>query len=147
MFILYSQLFCFRLTFKQNIFVCHMPSGKLQACFFEEKAKNKFSKCKPKFKVQFLYFFLGNDQPDFVLKYKGQDVSLKTLLQKLLKNNVILPVNTQIFLEKVANQKNSSQQSCQGRCFIEERSDAVMSCYCDKDCKKWGDCCWDFKAR
>lgn len=60
---------------------------------------------------------------------------------------MILPVNTQSFLEKVADQKNSSQQSCQGRCFIDERSDAVMSCYCDKDCKKWGDCCWDFKIR
>lgn len=139
---LYSQLFCFRLIFKQNIFVCHMLSVRLHACFFEEKNEQKVRE------VQTLIYgsislFLGHDQPDFVLKYKGQDVSLRTLL----KSNVILPVNTQIFLEKVADQKNSSQQSCQGRCFLDERSDAVMSCYCDKDCKKWGDCCWDFKIR
>ncbi|XP_068690966.1 uncharacterized protein [Montipora foliosa] len=87
-------------------------------------------------------------EQDFVVNYKGKVVSFKALLQELLKNNVKLPVNTQDFLNAVIGQKNSSDQSCQGRCSKEERSgNATKSCYCDKDCKAWGDCCLDFPTR
>ena len=87
-------------------------------------------------------------EQDFVVNYKGKVVSFKALLQEILKNNVKLPVNTQDFLNAVIGQKNSSDQSCQGRCSKEERSgNATKSCYCDKDCKAWGDCCLDFPTR
>ncbi|XP_022800965.1 uncharacterized protein LOC111338715, partial [Stylophora pistillata] len=43
-------------------------------------------------------------------------------------------------------QKNSSAQSCGGRCYIGERQQS-KSCYCDRVCETFGNCCIDFYSR
>jgi len=79
------------------------------------------------------------------VKFKGEVISLIKLLQLLRHHNVTVPINEEAFLDEVFYQKQSSAQSCEGRCFLEERSDPKW-CYCDKDCKTWGDCCLDSRA-
>ena len=83
---------------------------------------------------------------DFAVKYKGEFFSLKKLLQLLRHHNITVPPNERSFLREVLNQKQSQAQSCRGRCFMKERSDAKR-CYCDNECKTWGDCCLDFHLR
>ncbi|KAL9970846.1 hypothetical protein ACROYT_G023297 [Oculina patagonica] len=52
----------------------------------------------------------------------------------------------EVLLRAVLWQKDYSQQSCEGRCFLEERREE-KPCYCDKACKTFSDCCLDFYSR
>ena len=95
-----------------------------------------------------LYFYpdLDSADRDFIVKFKGEVISLIELLQLLRHRNVTVPKNKQAFLKALILQKQSSAQSCEGICFLEERSDPTW-CYCDTDCKAWGDCCLGFQLK
>ena len=80
------------------------------------------------------------------MKFKGGVVSLRNLLYQLQHHNITVPYNTRAFVHEVLNQKRSSSQSCNGRCFMDERGNAKL-CHCDTGCKTWGDCCLDFYLR
>ena len=90
-------------------------------------------------------FFFHSANQDFVVKFKNENVSLKNLLKLLRQHNITVPQEKR-FLDAVIRANRSSDQSCKGRCFLEERSEAKW-CYCDKTCKTWGDCCLDFQTR
>ena len=79
------------------------------------------------------------------MKLKGEIISLKKLLQILHRLNTSVPEERR-FLDALFHEKQSSAQSCDGRCFLEERSDPKW-CYCDMGCKAWGDCCLDLYVR
>ena len=84
---------------------------------------------------------------DFTVKYKGEVLSLKKLLGLLSDYNISVPQNEDSFFNEVINKQMSSRiQSCNGRCFIDERT-VSKTCYCDKACITWGDCCLDFHLR
>ena len=80
------------------------------------------------------------------MKFKGRVVSLRKHLDQLQHHNITVPYDTKDFVHIVLKQKQSKPQSCNGRCFMDERGSA-KSCYCDTDCKTWGDCCLDFYLR
>ena len=80
------------------------------------------------------------------MKYKGETYSLRNLFKILRRHNITVPQNEKDFLREALSQKQLTAQSCEGRCFLEERSDA-KECYCDMACKSWGDCCLDFYLR
>lgn len=86
----------------------------------------------------------SNDQ-DFVVKFKGQFISWKNISQLLRQHNITVP-HEGVLLRAVLQQKDYSPQSCEGRCFLEERREE-KPCYCDKACKTFSDCCLDFYAR
>ena len=85
---------------------------------------------------------------DFVVKFKSEIFSWKNFSQLLRQHNITLPHENDI-LAAVLEQKNSSAQSCQGRCFMDERTDILHSktCFCDKACITFRDCCLDFHLR
>jgi len=97
-----------------------------------------------------IYFSSGVDSADqdFIVNFEDEDISLIKLLQLLRHHNVTVPINEKAFLDAVFHQKQSSAQSCARRCFLEERCRYPPKwCYCDMDCKAWGDCCLDFHMR
>ena len=82
------------------------------------------------------------------MKFKGEVISLIKELQLFRHHNVTIPMDEKAFLDEVFHQKKSSAQSCRGRCFLEERRRYPPKwCYCDMDCKTWGDCCLDFQLK
>ena len=85
---------------------------------------------------------VGSNDADFVVKFKGEIFSWKNLTDQPRQHNITIPQESDVLAE-VLQQKDSSDQSCQGRCFTDERS-AEKSCYCDKACKRFSDCCLDF---
>jgi len=92
-----------------------------------------------------LYFVsnLDSTDQDFIVKWRGEIFSWKNLSQLLRQQNLIVPQ----VLAEVLQQKNSSVQSCQGRCFFDERRFLYNTCFCDKACRTFGDCCLDFHLR
>ena len=88
---------------------------------------------------------LESEDQDFVVRFKGETISLKNVTQLLRQHNITLPEEGK-FLAAVLEQKNSSVQSCEGRCFAEERGEK-KTCFCDKLCKILGDCCLDYYSR
>lgn len=90
---------------------------------------------------------LDSADRDFTVKYKGEVLSLKKLLGLLSDYNISVPQNEDSFFNEVINKQTSSSiQSCNGRCFKDERT-ISKTCYCDKACITWGDCCLDFHLR
>lgn len=79
------------------------------------------------------------------MKFKGEIFSWKNLTDMLRQYNITIPQENEVLAE-VLQQKDSSAQSCQGRCFMDERSEE-KTCYCDKACKTFGDCCLDFPLK
>lgn len=88
---------------------------------------------------------VGSNDADFVVKFKGEIFSWKNLTELLRQHNITIPQESEVLAE-VLQQKDFSDQSCQGRCFMDERSDEKR-CYCDKACKAYSDCCLDFHSR
>ncbi|KAL9970848.1 hypothetical protein ACROYT_G023299 [Oculina patagonica] len=82
---------------------------------------------------------------DFVVKFKGQIISWKNISQLLRQHNITVP-DEGAALRAVLQQKDSSTQSCEGRCLLEERRER-KPCYCDEACKTFSDCCLDFYSR
>ena len=78
------------------------------------------------------------------MKFQGRNVSLTSLVQRLHNLN-ITPFQIEEILKNV-NHKHLRTQSCEGRCYVEERSHS-KTCYCDLPCVSWGDCCLDFHLR
>ena len=96
-----------------------------------------------------VYFvcLLESADRDFTVKYKGEVLSLKKLLGLLSDYNISVPQNEDSFFNEVINKQTSSRiQSCNGRSFKDERT-VSKTCYCDKACITWGDCCLDFHLR
>jgi len=79
------------------------------------------------------------------VKFKGEVLSWKNLTDELRQHNITIPQESDVVAE-VLRQKDSSAQSCEGRCLIDERS-GEKGCYCDKACKTYSDCCLDFHSR
>ena len=79
------------------------------------------------------------------MKFQGRNVSLISLVQRLHNLN-ITPFHIEEILKNVNNHKHLRTQSCEGRCYVEERSHS-KTCYCDLPCVSWGDCCLDFHLR
>lgn len=79
------------------------------------------------------------------MKFKGEIFSWKNLTDMLRQYNITIPQENEVLAE-VLQQKDSSAQSCQGRSFMDERSEE-KTCYCDKACKTFGDCCLDFPLK
>lgn len=96
-------------------------------------------------KLRFLFDLESRDQ-DFLIKWRGEMYSWKNLSQLLHQHNITLPQEEKVF-SAVLQQKNSSAQSCKGRCFLNERRHPNMACFCDKPCKLLSDCCLDFQTR
>lgn len=92
------------------------------------------------------FFHLGSRDQDFVVKWRGEMLSWKNLSQLLHQHNITLPQEENV-LAAVLQLKNSSVQSCQGRCFLNERRHDNKTCFCDKPCKLLSDCCLDFQTR
>lgn len=88
---------------------------------------------------------LESRDEDFVVKFKGEIFSWKNFSHLLRQHNITVPQERDVLAE-VLRQKDSSSQSCQGRCFLDERSDE-KSCYCDQACQTFSDCCLDFHSR
>ena len=70
---------------------------------------------------------VGSNDDDFVVKFKGEIISWKNLTDLLRQHNITIPQENEVLAE-VLQQKDSSAQSCQGRCFMDERSDEKR-CY------------------
>ena len=79
------------------------------------------------------------------MKFKGEIFSWKNLTDMLRQHNITIPQENEVLAE-VIKQKNSSAQSCLGRCFMDERREE-KTCYCDEACKTFSDCCLDFNSR
>ena len=79
------------------------------------------------------------------MKFQGRNVSLISLIERL-RNLNITTFQIKDFLENVIKHKHSRTHSCEGRCYVEERSHS-KTCYCDLACVSWGDCCLDFHLR
>ena len=77
-----------------------------------------------------VFFHLDND---VVVYYNGNMLSLNALARSLNKTVTYsdLPF---------------CSASCKGRCGKQERL-LVNSCFCDLDCKHYGDCCFDIELR
>ena len=80
-----------------------------------------------------------------VVKFKGELISWRNLSQLLHQHNITVP-REQAVLNTVLREKDSSAQSCKGRCFVEERRQK-KTCFCDKACERLSDCCLDFYLR
>ena len=90
-------------------------------------------------------FCIESRDQDFVVKFKGQLISWRNLSQLLHQHNITVP-REQAVLNTVLREKDSSAQSCEGRCFVEERR-RKKTCFCDKACEIFSDCCLDFYSR
>ena len=79
---------------------------------------------------------------DFIVKFKGETFSWKNLTKLLRQYNVTEPDEGSI-LHAVLREKNSRDQSCKHRCFLDERrfGDSVIRH------STFGDCCLDFHLR
>ena len=98
--------------------------------------------------INVLIFFLSDSdssEDDFVVKFKGEVISLRNISKLLHQQNITLP-NEKEFFRVILQQKNSTAQSCRGRCYVGERQ-RCKKCYCDKVCETFGDCCFDFYLR
>lgn len=84
-------------------------------------------------------FFLESKRSDFIVKFKGKELRWKKLLRQ---HNVPLRYKNAV-LAAVLEQKNSTFQSCKGRCFGDERKHD-KTCFCDMACKILRDCCLDY---
>ena len=93
-----------------------------------------------------LFSYLGTGDQDFVVKFKGEMFSWKNLSQLLRQHNITVPQEKDL-LAAVVQQKTSRDQSCQDRCFLDERKYLHKTCFCDVACKTFSDCCLDFHSR
>jgi len=83
---------------------------------------------------------------DFIVKFQGKIVSWKNLMELLRQQN--FPVTDErSVLAAVHRDKGSRDQSCKHRCFLDERKFRSRTCFCDKACSTFGDCCLDFHLR
>ena len=91
---------------------------------------------------KYYIFSLESKRKDFIVEFKGKKIRLKKLLRQhkmpLGKRNAVLAA--------VLEEKDSTLQSCKGRCFGDERKHS-KTCYCDMACKTFRDCCLDFHLR
>ena len=94
-----------------------------------------------------LIFLLDSDSKDddFLVKFKGEIISLRKIAKLLHQQNIYLPQENEFFNE-VHRQKKTATRSCEGRCFLKEIR-PHQSCYCDNVCRTFGDCCLDFYSR
>ena len=95
-------------------------------------------------------FYLSSDSEkkvkDLIVKFKGEILSWRNLTKLLRYHNVTIPDEGSI-LHAVLQDKNSRDQSCERRCFLDERRFRHKTCFCDKACRTFGDCCLDFHLR
>ena len=98
------------------------------------------------FDIIIVYFssYLETGGHDFTVKFKGEIYSWKNLSQLLRQHNIAVP--NEDVLTAVLQQKNLALQSCKDKCFFDER-EYNKSCFCDKACKTFRDCCLDFQSR
>ncbi|KAL9970851.1 hypothetical protein ACROYT_G023302 [Oculina patagonica] len=89
---------------------------------------------------------VGSKDRDFIVKFKGEIISWRKISQLLRQHNITVPQEKHLFAA-VLKQKSSSAQSCRGRCFLDERKTPYKTCFCDKACKAFSDCCLDFHTR
>ena len=83
---------------------------------------------------------------DFIVRFKGEIFSLRNFTKLLRHHNITVPDEGSI-LHAVLRDKNSRDQSCEHRCFLDERRSRHNTCFCDKACRAFGDCCLDFHLR
>ena len=93
-----------------------------------------------------LFPYSETKDKDFIVKFKGETFSWKNLTKLLRQYNVTVPDEGSI-LRAVLREKNSRDQSCKHRCFLDERRFRHKTCFCDKACRTFGDCCLDFHLR